>query len=568
MLPRIGALLLGWFLGTVPPSAAWAGEPTFTYYDDLPPIEQTELEAVQERVQEARKRLKIIKGEPAKPKRKPVEPLPEPGPDERDTAGAVDFEEVDELRQAFKQLSKQQPKEEEPPSPSKQAPAPPQGSEAATEKEIKALSERVAALEKVMVGTEEQPGLAGLIGGYTRRNGFFLMSSEGDFFLRIPALLQADLRTFPSGQNGANPGVSPSTFILQRVRPMIHFRLWRYFRGLMTPDFGNGFTQSPLVQGRVQTPDAFGEWDYFPAFRVRVGKFKSPIGLEMLQAPQNLSFMERSLTRNLLPNRDLGAMVWGAFQHGLLEYQLGVFNGSPNANFYQESAATSSAKTLEARVFSRPFVGGDHWLRGLGLGVGMSVGSVKQASGQDQMQTETFSYTFFQYQSTSAVNVQGNGTRLRFAPQIAWYGGRVGVMGQYVRSTQEMINVANQQTATLTHDAWSGQVSVLLTDDTATFGRIEPRHPVDPSKGQWGAWELAVRYAQLNIDPATYTYNFADPGVSVLRAKSTTVGLNWYLNANVRITANFVHTDFTGASRAYHAASHEDGLLFRTQLVF
>ena len=79
---------------------------------------------------------------------------------------------------------------------------------------------------------------------------------------------------------------------------------------------------------------------------------------------------------------------------------------------------------------------------------------------------------------------------------------------------------------------------------------------------------MAVRYAQLNIDPDNYTYNLADPTVSVLRAKSTTVGLNWYLNSNIRITGNFVHSDFTGATPAYRAANHEDSLMFRTQLTF
>jgi phosphate-selective porin OprO/OprP len=108
----------------------------------------------------------------------------------------------------------------------------------------------------------------------------------------------------------------------------------------------------------------------------------------------------------------------------------------------------------------------------------------------------------------------------------------------------------------------------LLTDDTASYGHIEPRQPFNWSKRQWGAWEFAARYAQINLDPDSFTHNLADPTVSVLRAKSTTVGLNWYLNSNLRITGNFVHTDFTGATPAYRAANHEDGLMFRAQLTF
>lgn len=556
-----------------PPIEASAVEPYFGYYDEVPPIDQSELDAVQERTREARKRLKhsaLSKAvQPDAPETAPM-PLPPPIKDERDGGPPIDFQEVDELRKAFQEMQAQGTQEHgatvvSPPAATHPSSPPPPGEKQEIDQELTSLAQRLNALERVLVGTEERPGLAGLIGGWTRHNGFFLMSSGGDFFLRLPVLLQSDYRSFPTGQDGTDPGVRPSTFILQRVRPMIHFRLWRYFRGFMTPDLGNGFTGNPNVQGRVQTPDAFGEWDYFPGFRIRMGKFKSPVGLEMLQAAQNLSFMERSLTRNLLPNRDLGVMVWGIFDRGALEYQVGVFNGVPNANFYTESAATSSGKTIEARLFSRPFVNSSvETFRGFGVGVGLTFGSVRNNNGQDPMQTETFSYTFFQYRDT----VTGNGDRTRIAPQAAWYYRRFGLLGQYVRSTQHLsVNDTGPDRRT-THEAWSGQISFFLTEDTSTFGHVEPRRPVHPSKGQWGAWELAVRYAQLNIDPDTYAFDLADPSVNVLRAKSTTVGLNWYLNSNVRVTGNFVHTDFTAATSAYRAANHENGLMFRAQLVF
>lgn len=569
----IGLLLVGFGM-LASPSVCPAIEPNFGYYDDVPPIDKGEIDAVAERTIESRKRLRregLAKAEKAD-QPAPTVPFPPAIRDERDDVPGIDFKEVEELRNAFQEMRSTAPAgtSAAPSSGKPLTQEPSAGPSEGTphedlEGEMKSLTERMNALERVLVGTEERPGLSGLIGGWTRQNGFFLMSSGGDFFLRLPALLQFDLRTFPSGQNGADPGVRPNTFILQRVRPMVHFRLWRHFRGLLAPDLGNGFTSSPLVQGRVQTPDAFLEWDYYSTFRIRAGKFKSPIGLEILQGAQNLTFMERSLVRNLLPNRDEGAMVWGVLQHGLLEYQVGAFNGVPNANFYRESAATSSGKTMEARVFARPFMNSSfEALQGLGLGAGMSVGSVRNNNGQDPMQTETFSYTFFDYRP----QVTGDGDRTRFAPQMAWYYKRAGLMGQYVVSTQHLRRTDTGTSARTTHDAWSAQVSFMLTDDTATFGRVEPRTPVSSTPGHWGAWELAIRYAQVNLDPDSFAFQFADPATSVLRAKTTTIGLNWYLNSSIRLTGNFAHTDFTGATSAYRAANHEDGLMFRTQLVF
>ncbi len=576
----LGCLILAIAGGVpgLPVKPALAIEPNFAYSDDVPPIEPSEIDAVAERTREARKRLKHRPfAASVQPDRADVsEPFPPAIRDERDDVPGVDFLEVDELHRAFQEMQAQRREETAPPSgqpslgespPGDMTTTRPEGNTPRKEldQELRSLTDRMNALERILVGTEERPGLSGLIGGWTRHNGFFLMSSGGDFFLRIPLLFQADYRGFPSGQNGADPGNRPSTFILQRVRPMVHFRLWRYFRGLITPDLGNGFTANPNVQGQVQIPDAFAEWDYFSAFRVRVGKFKSPIGLEMLQGAPNLSFMERSLTRNLLPNRDLGLMVWGVLGRGTLEYQLGVFNGVPNANFYTESAATSSGKTMEGRVFARPFADSSiEALRGFGLGSGMSVGSVRNNNGQDPMQTETFSYTFFQYRS----QVTGDGDRTRIAPQLAWYYKRVGLLSEYVRSTQHLKRVDMGPSVRTSNDAWSVQASMLLTEDTATFGHMEPRNPLSLDKGHWGAWELALRYAQINLDPDSFAFQLADPTFNVLRAKSTTVGVNWYLNSNVRMSGNFVHTDFVGAGPAYRAADHENGLMFRMQMVF
>lgn len=553
-----------------------ATEPDPQHYGDPPPINVQELDALRKRVEKVRKRLGIQREpKPAQPAREP-DPLPLPSKDERDGLPDVDFQELNKIRKEFENLRRSILEQEEerqpegapqrkpsPESPVGSEPGPPAGSE--VERQIEALSQRVKTLERAMVGTEETPGLLGLIGGQSPTNGFFLASGDGNFFLRLGMLLQSDLRTFPGGQNGTNPGVRPSTFIVQRLRPMVQFRIARYFWGFMTPDFGNGFSTAALNgAGKVFLPSAFMEWDYLSAFKIRVGKFKSPIGLEMLQAPQNLNFMERSLTRNLLPNRDLGAMARGLVDHGLVEYQLGVFNGAPNANFFEETAASSSDKTAIARLFLRPFLHRPASLmHGFGIGMGFSDGVVKQGSGQDPMQTETFSYTFFQYKP----NVTGDGPRERFAPQVAWYWWRFGLLGEYVRSYQEL-RAGTGPTVRTTNDAWSGQIAFFLTDDTATFGHVEPRRPFDIGQRQWGAWQVAVRFAQINIDPRTFIHGLADPTFNAKRAKSTTVGLNWYLNSNVRMTGNFVHTDFTGASGLYRAANHENGLLFRMQLFF
>ena len=155
----------------------------------------------------------------------------------------------------------------------------------------------------------------------------------------------------------------------------------------------------------------------------------------------------------------------------------------PSANFAQEGKAFSSGKELTARVFTTPFLRDyAEWLHGLGFGIAMSYGSIRNTTGQDPMQTESFSYTFFQYNG----NVTGNGDQIRVLPQMYWYWKRFGFMSQYVWTSQEE-QIVNGPAATLVHDAWAAQASVFLTEDTATYGRVDPHRPFSITKpGYWG----------------------------------------------------------------------------------
>ncbi len=66
------------------------------------------------------------------------------------------------------------------------------------------------------------------------------------------------------------------------------------------------------------------------------------------------------------------------------------------------------------------------------------------------------------------------------------------------------------------------------------FKRLVPNNPFNPTKGQWGAWELAVRYSFLDLVSA---------GIDGGREANVTGGVNWYLYGNVRLTANYVYAD-------------------------
>jgi phosphate-selective porin OprO/OprP len=91
--------------------------------------------------------------------------------------------------------------------------------------------------------------------------------------------------------------------------------------------------------------------------------------------------------------------------------------------------------------------------------------------------------------------------------------------------------------------------------------------------GNWGALQLVGRYAQLNVDPAAFP-EFSNPATSASSASAWSVGLNWYLNRNVRVNTSFSHTAFTGGGGVGTSApatvtrKPEEVLFTRIQLAF
>jgi phosphate-selective porin OprO/OprP len=168
-----------------------------------------------------------------------------------------------------------------------------------------------------------------------------------------------------------------------------------------------------------------------------------------------------------------------------------------------------------------------------------------------------------------ANGVVGNGTHWRIAPQGSYYYGPLGVFGEYVISDQQVRNVPAQLTADLQNTAWDISGSWLLTGEDASPNGVSPKHPFDPKRGQWGAWQVVGRFAELDVDNGAFP-NFTNPNTSASEAKAWSAGLNWYLNRNIRFSTSFSHTMFTGGNGAGATVTKqsENVLFTRIQLGF
>lgn len=378
------------------------------------------------------------------------------------------------------------------------------------------------------------------------QQGFTIQSEDGSFKLRLTGYAQADGRFYASdaNQDGAD------AFTLRRVRPIVAGTVGRFFDFNITPDFGGG---------TASVQDAFLDARFSSAFRVKAGKFKGPVGLERLQSGAALTFVERGLPTDLVPNRDLGVQVHGELAGGRAAYQLGVFDGAIDGG--SVDGDLSDGKDLEGRLFLQPFRNGSsRVLAGLGFGIagtnGRQLGPVPAYKTIGQL-------TFFSYAST----VSADGTRTRIAPQASYQNGPFRVFGEWVQSRQELRRTPSDSLR-VTNRVWQAVGSCVLTGEAPAAGVVAPKIAFDPARRAWGALELAARYGVLDVDGAVFASGYADPTKSARRARSWGIGVNWYLTRNVKYVANFDHTTFEGGAPAGADRKPENAILFRAQVSF
>lgn len=375
-------------------------------------------------------------------------------------------------------------------------------------------------------------------------DGFSLQSEGGDFRLQLRGYVQFDGRFF----SGDGSALAVDSFLLRRVRPIAQGTVGKFFEFFIMPDFGGGTT---VLQ------DAWLDIKPSPKLRVRVGKYKSPVGLERLQSATALSFVERAFPTLIVPNRDVGVQVHGELGGGVVAYAAGVFDGAPDGG--SVDADLNDGKDLAGRIFLSPFKRGKSAFKDLGFGIAATTGELTgplpgyRSAGQISI-------------ITLVTGITADGTRGRYSPQLSLYSGPFGLLAEYARS-QSWVKKADGTRMRLEASAWQATATIGLTGDKASFTGVRPSKPFDPSKGQWGALELAARFHGLELGRGIDA-GLVDLTKSVRRAFAWAVGLNWSLTRNVKQVFDFERATFTGGAAAGQDRDPENIIFIRTQVSF
>ncbi len=295
-------------------------------------------------------------------------------------------------------------------------------------------------------------------------------------------------------------------------------------KGKITKDFGYK-AEIDLANDNVSAKDVYLNYSGLDKTDIRIGNFKPGYSLEETTSSNDITFIERAAAVNSFTlDRKIGAGIINQGNHH--NAQFGVF--SSNA---KTQSSDDEELSIAGRLAVVPYKTDDSLIH---LGASASYRKPDQsdnkfdfdAKAENSLQTAD---------SVSSVLNDGENVVV-YGIEAAAASGPLSVQGEYL--VADIDNTAGQNP---TYKGGYGQVAYTLTGESRSykksngaFSGIKPAKPLDISKGQYGALELAARYSHLDLN---------DSGLNGGEMDNITLGANWYLNNNMRLMANYIIVD-------------------------
>ena len=259
--------------------------------------------------------------------------------------------------------------------------------------------------------------------------------------------------------------------------------------------------------------------------KLLVGHFKEPFSLEIQTSSKYIPFMERSLASVFAPERNTGMMIANTGMDKRLTWALGLFRDSNLGG----NARGPGNYAVTGRVTGVPWSGKDG-PKLLHLGLAYSHRRPPDDTLRFRQRPEThLTVRFVDTGTLPAQSMDMVGT------EMAVVLGPTSFQSEYIHNVVHQPNGGN-----LSFGSFYVEGSHFLTGEhriyrnsRASFDRVKPFHNLGDQNG-WGAWEIALRYSQLDLN---------DQLINGGKLRDLTLGLNWYLNPTTRMMWNYVLAD-------------------------
>jgi len=374
------------------------------------------------------------------------------------------------------------------------------------------LEERVAALESK---AEEMSTSSSTFTVYWK-DGLRLDSQDKSFKLKFGGRVMFDWNCFFNEDDD-----------LPTFEDGLEFRrLWIYSSGTIY-DNTEYKLQIDLTKGEggSRLKDAYvGISDLLPFGNLRIGQFQEPFSLDEVISSNYETFMEQALPANTFsPSRSGGVMVYGTAVDERATWAAGVFRPLEDDN----TASGSTGYAFTGRVTWSPWYE-DEGEKAAHLGFACTYRDHED-------DTVRFRQRPSLHMGEYVVNTDyiPSESDYRLGLEAALVLGPLAFQSEYIHT-----QVDREDAGSVSFGGAYAQASYFLTGEhrnldtkKGSFGRTSP-HNNYRRGGGIGAWQVAARYGWVDLK---------DGGVDGGTLNDITLGLNWYLNPNMRFMFNYVH---------------------------
>jgi phosphate-selective porin OprO/OprP len=363
---------------------------------------------------------------------------------------------------------------------------------------------------------------------FSTKKGLRFELREPDVRLRLGGRLHADAVFADADRTNLQKADAD----LRRARLYLDGRIFERFRFKVDREFA---------------PDRRGWRNVFAGVKltkrtsIRAGNFVAPFGLEDIVASNHSTFMERAASSALAPS----------FQTGVMVRSNGRFGRRKSRNRWTAAAAFTSesfGQTSYDRHGSEHlgFVSRLTWAPIVRKRKVLHFGSAfeyRDVRGRDRFRVSSKAESGLLPTAISTGRMQNVDETIAIGGELLALRGPLTFQAEYTHMFVERSGAFEDAE----FQGGYAQVSYVLTGERrrysralGTLGGVRPR-------SDWGAFELGLRFSSLDLN---------DAGVDGGRLRNWTVGANWYIRENVRLSANYVAVDAelptTGQSDSPH----------------
>lgn len=285
-----------------------------------------------------------------------------------------------------------------------------------------------------------------------------------------------------------------------------------YVRGNLSEDWEYRI-QTEFSDDDPELKDGYVRYNGFENSRIILGNFKQFSSLEFLTSSNNITFTERAMVNSLVTGRRVGI----GYQRWDDRYSLGV------SAYTNEANDNVRGNGIGGRFVYRPALQGDQLLH---LGI-------NYAREEDDDDTVRFRARPDSHQDSHRIVNTGSIADVdaleRAGLELAYVNNRFSAQGEYVSH-----DLKRDIGPDLTFTGYYIYASYFLTDDSRPYSRSNGAFDTLTPTSDSGAWEIGLRLSNLDLN---------DEGIGGGQADTVTFGVNYYMNRNVRLTANYIMAD-------------------------